>query len=258
MSCRARRRPNRTSPARIRPRRRACRTSSTVAASAAAAPRANCVSGGQPLVRQPQVVGQHTEEVGGVFGPARHAEVDLGHRPHAVLGEKPRQPELQAGRQRAGVVTRRRGGGRRGVAGAVPVSSAAAIGSRRISQPPQPQIHLGRDVLRHGPQHRLPERGVGVGLQLAGQDERTYRDQEQRNDRRGQNRQPLGKDPLGQPQVIGRGGIRRQIQTRGQPGLQRGQVPSGGPRGHHDASRSSGDPAPHGDPGMARSAGPRP
>ena len=72
---------------------------------------------------EPEVVGQDTQDVGGVVGPARHADVDFRHGAVPVLSQETGQPGLHDGGQldraryrrasSAGPTPQRRGGLRR-------------------------------------------------------------------------------------------------------------------------------------------------
>ena len=85
-----------------------------------------------------------------ILRPPRHTDVDLGHAAVPVPAQKVLQPELgQLTRPVPGGKLRRRG-----------VQQQVAVLPRAGREPPQGQIHLGGDVVRHAPQ-RLVDLALG-------------------------------------------------------------------------------------------------
>ena len=162
-SARARRRQKRTAAARRRLRRRARLTSVRIIARGIARAPREMLFGCGGVGGQPQIAREHAEQVGRVFGPPRHAEIDLSDGAMAVVGEEVRHRALQDGGQRAGAVALGE------VARRLGAQSGCRFGVLACphGDAPQCQIHLGRHVVGDAAQHGLQFAGR-TGIRAAG------------------------------------------------------------------------------------------
>ena len=117
---------------------------------------------------EPQVVGQHTEDVRRVLRPARHAQVDLGDGAVAVPAQECGEARCSAARQRAAPVARGQLGGSpapRQRPQTTPVSARTTAARSHSSQ-----VHLGGHVVRQPRAAPFPRRRrIGAAQEPAGQ-----------------------------------------------------------------------------------------
>jgi hypothetical protein len=116
--------------------------------------------GGELRFVEAEVVRQHPENIGGVFRPARQAEVDLGHPAMTVKTQEVSKARLKPGRKISALVFPRQPL-RRGFAHR---SRGGGIGAHLLCERPERQVHLRRGVVRKPAQHNLP---LGVGSEAA-------------------------------------------------------------------------------------------